>query len=128
MGNLTTNSAFQNNYNRGYVGRSDHAEPTAAELGYMGELIGRQGGNYAHYCYYPKTKVGPVGTNGTAARTDTVVDYDEEGNLGAPVTANNKSCTTLLDALNEWQNYYVKYDYFNWTGPANHPVHASTMD
>lgn len=128
MGNLTTNSSFQNNYNRGYVGRSDHAEPTAAELMFMGELIGRQSANYAHFSYYPKTKVGPVGTDGTAARVDTVIDYDEEGTLSATVTVNNKSCTTLLDALNEWQNSYVKSNYFNWTGPANHPVHATTMD
>ena len=130
-GNLPIKAgAFQNNYNYGFVGRADHAELPAAVLGYVGELVGRQDANLVHYSYYPKTNVGPVGTNGTAARTDTVIDYDTDGNLSANVTANGKSCSKLIDALNEWQNYYVGAGnvYFNWTGAANHPVHDTTMN
>ena len=128
-GNLPIKTgAFQNNYNIGFVGRADHAELPAAVLAYVGELVGRQDASIVHYSYYPKTNVGPVGTNGTAARTDTVVDFDADGVLSATVTANNKPCLTLIDALNEWQNDYSTSGYFNWTGPAGHPVHDTTMN
>ena len=130
IGYMWGNSTFQNNYNAGYVGPESKADPAEGALAYMGELAGRQYGNYVHFSYY--SLVGsvaqPVGTSGTAARTDTVCEYDEEGVLTQVVTANGIGCTTLLQVLNEWQNYYVAYDYNNWTGPANKPVHDTTKD
>ena len=69
-----------------------------------------------------------MGANGTAANATTVVAFDAEGNLAMPVTANKIDCTTLIQALNEWQNYYVANGYFNWTGPAGHPVFDTTQD
>ena len=123
-------SAFENNYNAGFVGTVSRTDPAEGAMGYLGELAGRQYGNYVHFSYY--SLVGalaqPVGTSGTAARTDTVCEYDEEGVLTQVIKANNVDCTSLMQALNEWQNYYVTYDYYNWTGPANKPVHDTTKD
>ena len=119
---------IQNNYNSAYVGPASKSEIPAGALAYVGALAGRQQGSYVHFCYYPKDGLAPVGSNGNAARTDTVVSFDAEGNLSLPVTANNIDCTTLLQVLNEWQNYYVANGYFNWTGPTGKPVHDTTTD
>ena len=90
-------------------------------------MAGYQYANIVHYAYFLQGIAGnaAVGANsGAAARTDTVCSFDEKGD----VTANDVKCTTLLQALNEWQNYYVKYDYNNWTGNAAHPVLDTTKD
>ena len=130
VGYMWGNSTFQNNYNAGFVGTVSRADPAEGAMAYLGELAGRQFTNAVHYSYY--SLVGsvaqPVGTSGTAARTDTVCEYDEEGILTQVVTANGVGCSTLMQVLNEWQNYYVAYDYNNWTGPANKPVHDTTKD
>ena len=65
----------------------------------------------------------PVGKNSAqAARTDTVCSFDENGDLSQPVTANNIDCTTLLQVLNEYVNYYPNSGYTKWTGSAGKPV------
>ena len=129
IGDVWGNSStlVQNDYAVCYVGTASQAAPASGADAYIGQLAGRQNGNYVHYCYYP-AGTNPVGSNGTAANATTVVDFDATGNLSAPVTANSIACTTLLQVLNEWQNYYVKNGYFNWTGAVEKPVHDSTQD
>lgn len=119
---------IQNNYNIGRVGTVSGADPAEGASDFIGAIAGRQNGNFVHYCYFPKDVLPAVGANGTAANATTVVAFDAEGNLAMPVTANKIDCTTLLQVLNEWQNYYVANGYFNWTGPAAHPVFDTTQD
>ena len=119
---------IQNDYNLGYVGTASKKAPAEGAADFIGAIAGRQNGNFVHYCYFPKDVLPAVGANGTAANATTVVAFDAEGNLAMPVTANKIDCTTLIQALNEWQNYYVANGYFNWTGPAGHPVFDTTQD
>ena len=132
IGYMWGQSTFQNNYNAGFVGTVSKQDPAEGAMAYLGELAGRQFGSYVHFSYYSLlgSLAQPVGTSGTAARTDTVCEYDEEGGLMKPITANGISCVTLLQVLNEWQNYYVGDGtvYNNWTGPANKPVHDTTKN
>ena len=119
---------LQNDYNVGYVGTVSKKAPVEGADKFIGAIAGRQNGNYVHYCYFPKDVLPAVGSDGTAANATTVVGFDADGNLAMPVTANSIDCTTLLQALNEWQNYYVKNGYYNWTGAPAHPVFDTTMD
>lgn len=128
---LTNNaSLIQNVYNLGYVGPIGKVEPATGADAYIGSLAGHQRSNCVHFSYFSSgVAVGSAST--VAARTDTVCSFDPaDGTLAVNVTANNKICDKLLDALNEWQNYYVGAGnvYYNWTGPAGHPVFADTMD
>ena len=130
-GYLWSGSNFQNNYNFAAVVPDDNSTPTETALAALGGLAGYQKANSVHYCYSSQDVLSGqiVGKSGTANRTDTVCSFDPaDGVLATPVTANSIQCVYLLDALNEWQNYYVENGYFNWTGPAGHPVHDTTMD
>ena len=131
-GNLWGASSFQNNVNVGFVGPASKGAPAEGALEYLGELAGRQFASYVHFSYYPASGAvaQPVGTSGTASRTDTVCSFDDSGNLATAVTANSIECTTLIQALNEWQNYYkgTGTTYNNWTGAANHPALDTTKD
>jgi len=132
IGNSWGNAAIQNNYNVGYVGPFDHSTPVEAALNYLGGLAGYQKNSSVHYCYSSDAVLNGqlVGKAGAANRTDTVCTFNEEGTLSTVVVANGQDCTTLIDALNGWQDYYVGDGtvYYNWTGPAGHPVFDSTMN
>lgn len=132
-GYLWGNTYFQNNYNGGYVGPADKSAPATDALKYLGGLAGLQYQSYVHYSYSSNEVLNGqmVGSAGTANRTDTVCSFDPaDGTLAINITANNKVCDKLMDALNEWQNYSVGAGnvYYNWTGEAGHPVFADTMD
>lgn len=130
-GNLDCYSYVQNCFNVGVVGTETGVAPAAGASAFLGELAGRQAGNYVHYCYYPLngSVKQPVGTNGTVARTDTVCSFDDDGTLSTVVTANKIPCDNLLQVLNEWQNYYVTTGYYNWMiGPGGYPIHDGTKD
>lgn len=130
VGNANAYFTIENTYNFGYVGPVSRTTPAEGALKRLGELLGSQyADNHMKFSYYKEngSVAQPVGTFKTTS-VATVTSFDDTGALAADVTANNISCSTLMQALNEWQNYYVKYNYFNWTGAANHPVFDSTMN
>ena len=131
IGSTWGGAAVQNTYNRGYVGPKSKNAPSEEIAKCIGALIGWQYASIIHYSYFYQgiANNAPVGTNSNAAaRTDTVCSFDDNGTLSMPVTANSVECSSLLEALNQWQNYYVAYGYNNWTGPAAHPVFDTTQD
>ena len=125
IGFLWGNSNCQNNYNLGYVGPASKKTPAEGALGYLGAICGNQYASYVKFSYYHESVLGgqPVGTKGEAAETTTVCSFDDKAVLSQTVTANNKSCDTLLDALNEWVNYYSSVPYYGWVaGYGGFPV------
>lgn len=134
IGFVWGNSAFGNLYNVAYVGPANKtAEPASGAEGYLGALAGNQYADYLNYAFHLEGIAGgrPVGTAGNAARTTTICTFDKEGTLSQDVTANNKQCGTLLEVLNEWQNYYVGDGnvYYNWVKGSNgYPVFDTTMN
>lgn len=134
VGFIWDQGTFQNNCNVGYVGPADKTKtPVSGAEGYLGGLAGVQQYNTVHYSYSSNAVLGGqlVGTSGKPNRTDTVCSFDPaDGTLAVNVTSNNKICDKVLDALNEWQNYYVGDGnvYYNWTGAAGHPVFDTTMN
>ena len=131
IGSTWGGAIIQNVYNSAYVGPKSKAGVSESIAKCIGALAGYQYANIVHYSYFLQGIAGnaAVGANsGAEARTDTVCSFDEKGDLSADVTANDVKCTTLLQVLNEWQNYYVKYGYNNWTGNAAHPVLDTTSD
>lgn len=130
VGNANAYFTIENTYNFGFVGPESKVAPADGALARMGELLGYQyADSHMKFSYYKVngSVAQPVGTAKTTT-VATVTSFDDAGDLAAAVTANSISCTTLMQALNEWQNYYVNYNYFNWTGAANHPVHDTTMN
>ena len=130
VGNANAYFTIENTYNFGYVGPVSRTTPAEGALKRLGELLGSQyADGHMKFSYYKEngSVAQPVGTAKTTS-VATVTSFDDTGALAADVTANNISCSTLMQALNEWQNYYVNYNYFNWTGAANHPVFDSTMN
>jgi hypothetical protein len=131
IGSTWGGAAVQNTYNRGYVGPKSKKAPSEEIAKCIGALIGWQYASIIHYSYFYQgiANNAPVGASSSAAaRTDTVCSFDDNGTLSMPVTANSVECSSLLEALNQWQNYYVAYGYNNWTGPAGHPVFDTTQD
>lgn len=137
IGNADGAFEFANTYNVGFIGPKSKEAPTAAALARLGEIAGTiyadkdsNSGIQLKFSYYPsfgsvKTLVG----TGSATSSDpNIASFDSEGALSKAVVVNSKDCISLLEALNEWQNYYVSYSYYNWGGPAVHPVHTDTMD
>lgn len=135
IGNVPYKADIQNCYNSGVYGCADGSTPAAGAEQYLGGIAGRQAGSFIKFCYFSEdtiltigeNKTGAVGTSGTAAEAR-VCTYDVDEVLSAVVTANNKECSTLLEALNEWQNYYVKNGYNNWKAGTDGPVLDSTTD
>lgn len=139
IGNVGVKIDVQNCYNSGKVGPADSSSPAEGAEKYLGGVAGYQSASYIKFCYYsdscvPSTEaeepvvITAVGTQGTAAAA-TVVSYDAEQILENQVTVNNISCTTLLQALNEWQNYYVSQKlYSNWASGTSGPVLTQTLD
>lgn len=139
IGNVGVKIDVQNCYNSGNVGPADSSSPAEGAEKYLGGVAGYQSASYIKFCYYsdscvPSTEaeepvvITAVGTQGAGAAA-TVVSYDAEQILESPVTANNISCTTLLQVLNEWQNYYVSQKLFsNWASGTNGPVLTQTLD
>lgn len=125
IGSTWGGAICQNVYNAGYVGPASKGAPAEGAINCLGALVGYQHASIVHFAYYPKGMLNdqPVGKNSAqAARTDTVCSFDENGDLSQPVTANNIDCTTLLQVLNEYVNYYPNSGYTKWTGSAGKPV------
>ena len=129
-----------NNYNCGFVGL-ESKEPLSDDLKkYVGAVAGQQDKNNISFSYSLADILDGqvIGTAEKDSEVDatvaanTVVTYDAEGTLKMPVTVNKIDCTTLLQALNEWQNAHASddnaYKYNNWTGNAAHPVLDTTSD
>lgn len=129
-----------NNYNSGFVGFETKEAVSDDLKKYLGGIAGQQDANNISFCYSADEILGGqvVGTaekdgeiNAIAA-ANTVVTYDGEGTLSMPITVNKIDCTTLIQALNEWQNAHASdnnsYKYNNWTGATAHPVLDTTSD
>jgi len=121
-----------NCYNAGFIGPDTEAAPAAGAENTLGGLVGSF--EYAGTMNFSYYSAGACDENITAvgkaskALDETVTSYNEAGELGVPVVANEVTCLTLLEALNQWQNYYVKYDYFNWKAGAKGPEFDTTTD
>lgn len=130
--NAPLSGKIGNTYNSGFIGPENEEAPAAGAENYLGNLVGSF--EYAGTMNFSYYSAGACDENITAvgkaskAIDETVTSYDEAGELGAPVVVNEVTCLTLLEALNQWQNLYVKYDYFNWKAGANGPEFDTTTD
>ena len=116
IGSTWGSAAIQNVYVNCKVGIKSGEKPSDAALACLGAIAGYQNASTLNFCYYPKDLLdGRAVGGGTAANTETVTGFDADLNLNQPVTVNYIDCITLLQALNEWVNYYSSVPYLKWT-------------
>ena len=125
VGFVDASAQVANNYNVGYIGIvGKEVKPADNAKKLLGEIAGRQSGNYVSYGYYPATgEIGqPVGTAGTAAAA-TNSAFDETGALEVPIVIKEVTYETLVDVLNAWIGTSTAY--YHWGGAPASPVHIA---